>query len=103
MKEIKIRTIMVVYLVLTMALIWGLAYLKIEWSSVEVDIHLDDGGNYIFMDKDGRSYAPLEVHLDSRYNTIRWAFLNSWIIMTILTAILIWIKIDREMEIALKR
>lgn len=98
MKEIRITTIMVIYLVMTIALIWGLAYLKIEWSSVEVDIRLDDGGNYLFMDKDGRPYEPLEVHLDSRYNTIRSAFLNSWIIVTILIAFLIWIRIDREIR-----
>lgn len=89
---------MVVYLVMTIALIWGLAYLKMSWSNVEVDIYLDDG-DYFFVDEDGRSYDPLKVHLDTRYFTIRTAAHWTWALCSILTAIIILIKINKEIEV----
>lgn len=97
MKEMKIGTIIIVYLIITLAIIWGLAATKIMWSNVEVDVYLDDG-DYVFVDKEGRPYEPLEVHLDSRYHTLRTAIFWSWLVLSAFTGLSIWLKRETEFD-----
>ena len=101
MKELKIGTILIVYLIITLAIIWGLAATKIMWSNVEVDVYLDDG-NYIFVDEDGEPFEPLKVHLDSRYHTLRTAIFWSWVVLSIITGLSIFSKNNKRSRIGIQ-
>ena len=91
MKPIKIRWLLILQLIVTLIVIWGLAFLKIAWATTEVDVFLDDG-NYFLVDEDGRSYEPIKIHLDSRFMTIRTAIQLSWFVYSILTLIAVAIR-----------
>jgi len=97
MKEMKIGTIIIVYFIITLAIIWGLAITKMMWSNVEVDVYLDDG-DYLFVDEEGDPFKPLEVHLDSRYYTFRTAIFWSWVVLSVLTVLMIWLKMETEYD-----
>lgn len=92
--KVQIRMIIIGYLIFTLILIWGLAFLKIAWSDTEVDIYLEDG-DYFFVNEDNHPYEP-EVHLDSRFHTIRTAAMASWGVITILTLVMVIYKFESE-------
>jgi len=93
MEKVRTRTLIILYLIITLVVIWGLALLKISLATTEVNIFLDDG-DYFFVDEDGEMFEPLEVHLDSKFNTLRTAIQLSWALYTILTVIVIWFRAE---------